>query len=240
MSRIFLKALLFLLIGAVVNVALAWSFAAWSSIQLFSGQAARPPTPPGKVRPDYGWLAPEHLDWPLPVPADWDSPQNLGWSESTGIRLDAGLVESKSADAYLAADGKTWHWARMYRYGWPLYSMAWYDGSDAYARGGETGIRGRLRSGVALPASLGRISRSVGYPGPYSRRLPLQPVWEGFAVNSVLYASAAVAAVLGPHWVIRLRRRRRGLCETCGYDAGESPVCSECGNPVNPRPAAPA
>jgi hypothetical protein len=33
----------------------------------------------------------------------------------------------------------------------------------------------------------------------------------------------------------RPRRIKRGLCPTCAYPVGDSPLCTECGKPVTPR-----
>ena len=50
---------------------------------------------------------------------------------------------------------------------------------------------------------------------------------------------------LGLWWTPRLRRarrRRRGLCEHCGYDlrGGTTPICSECGRPAPAVPLGPS
>ena len=59
--------------------------------------------------------------------------------------------------------------------------------------------------------------------------LPVLPIWTGFVVNTVVYATVTMGAMLAPGWVVRRRRRRRGLCVWCGYPRGEGEVCSECG-----------
>ena len=68
----------------------------------------------------------------------------------------------------------------------------------------------------------------VGY------RVPLYPIWPGFAVNTLFYAVvvALLCLVVRTGYVVVFRyltRSRRGLCPKCAYPMGESAVCSECG-----------
>lgn len=59
--------------------------------------------------------------------------------------------------------------------------------------------------------------------------LPLRPIWPGFLVNTLLFATILWLPLL----VLDLRRsvwrRRRNLCERCGYPRGASNACTECG-----------
>ena len=66
--------------------------------------------------------------------------------------------------------------------------------------------------------------------------LPLRPIWPGFAVNTVFYAAVLWFLWMTPFAVRRWwggRRIRRGLCPKCGYDLRGSPphadACPECG-----------
>ncbi len=63
------------------------------------------------------------------------------------------------------------------------------------------------------------------------RSLPLQPVWPGFATNTVFYAAILWLLAFGPSTARRIIRRKRGLCIKCGYDlrGAEHEVCPECG-----------
>ena len=66
--------------------------------------------------------------------------------------------------------------------------------------------------------------------------LPYQPIWPGFAINTMFYAAVLwllFAAPLALRGVRRRRRIKRGLCVACAYPIGDSPVCTECGRPVN-------
>ena len=77
-------------------------------------------------------------------------------------------------------------------------------------------------------------------PPPYwhalrVRTLPLRPIWEGFAINTVFYASVLWMLMLCPHTLCRMIRRKRGRCIKCAYDlrgtsGGDfSTGCPECG-----------
>ncbi len=70
------------------------------------------------------------------------------------------------------------------------------------------------------------------------RMLPLRPIWPGFAVNTIFYAAILWPLILGPFALRRFLRLRRGLCPKCAYPMGESAVCSECGVELPSRPAA--
>jgi hypothetical protein len=59
--------------------------------------------------------------------------------------------------------------------------------------------------------------------------VPLKPLWPGLAVNTLVYAGAAVACVEGLRMIRSLIRRRQGKCQACGYPMGHAAVCTECG-----------
>lgn len=67
------------------------------------------------------------------------------------------------------------------------------------------------------------------------RILPLQPIWSGFVVNTVVYSSVWYA-IFSLFWYREMRcslRRRRGQCVRCGYKLlTEQTRCSECGEQV--------
>ncbi len=69
--------------------------------------------------------------------------------------------------------------------------------------------------------------------------LPLRPLWPAFAINTVFYATILWLLIPGPFAMRRFIRHRRGQCRACGYPAGESAACSECGKEL-PRRLRPA
>ena len=64
-----------------------------------------------------------------------------------------------------------------------------------------------------------------------------RPIWPGFAINTVLYATVLWLLIPGPFVLRRFIRVKRGHCVKCGYPMGEADVCSECGKalPVRAR-----
>jgi hypothetical protein len=69
--------------------------------------------------------------------------------------------------------------------------------------------------------------------------LPLMPVWNGFVVNTAIYAAAAMVIPMAVRGMVRGRRRRRGVCVWCGYAHGGAGVCPECGREDFRHSAAP-
>ena len=68
------------------------------------------------------------------------------------------------------------------------------------------------------------------------RALPLQPIWPGFIINTLLYAALLWLLIYGLA-LRRFLRLRRRLCPRCAYRMGESAVCTECGTELPERVA---
>ena len=62
-----------------------------------------------------------------------------------------------------------------------------------------------------------------------------EPLWPGFAVNTLFYAAILWLLIPGPFALRRFVRLRRGLCPKCAYPMGESSVCTECGIALSRR-----
>jgi len=189
----------FLLAGAVVNVAVAWGCALSPSAILSI------------------WIAPTQTSdedrrwWSHRAPADFP--------RTTEGRTRSPLVTSGGVevvtfyekwDGNMMANGAGARAIRS-RYGWPVLAVegaVWYKGGPS----------------------------PVGCP---LWRVPLLPIWPGFAVNTLFYAAILWLVIPGPFVLRRLIRRRRGLCPKCVYPMGESAVCTECGRdlPKRVRPA---
>ena len=67
----------------------------------------------------------------------------------------------------------------------------------------------------------------------------MAPIWPGFPINTIFYATILWLVFLGLFALRRVLRRRRGLCPACAYPMGESPLCTECGREL-PNRASPA
>jgi len=72
--------------------------------------------------------------------------------------------------------------------------------------------------------------------------IPYRPIWLGFIFNTIFYAIPLWLLFPGRYMWRRRRRIQRGLCGQCGYIVsvnaglpGASPNCTECGTPIHPR-----
>ncbi len=70
------------------------------------------------------------------------------------------------------------------------------------------------------------------------RILPGDPVWTGFTLNTLLYASILFLATGGVRKLKQHRRFSRGLCPRCAYDLTGLTTCPECGRPAMSASAA--
>lgn len=134
------------------------------------------------------------------------------------------------------ADAPPW-WNRNSRsrefhgYGWPMRTM-WFESqpwvADKTLRRSPMGTDG----GVVLPVRP-RYSSTMAHPVA----LPLRIATVGFAVNTMVYAGMAWMVFGLPAVVRRRRRVKQGRCVRCGYDMRSSGVahsaCPECGNAVS-------
>ncbi len=69
------------------------------------------------------------------------------------------------------------------------------------------------------------------FPSTDEMILPYGIWWPGFAINTIFYAAILWSLTLGPFTARRVIRHKRGLCIKCGYDlrGTEHDVCPECG-----------
>ena len=208
MKRRLFKLVLFLLLGAIVNVTVAWGCTLGSKRYLHS-MHSHPAWSTRHVVEHEGWmlytqtrigtvraiaLRPYTKSAATTVPAGsfprWCSIRDLPpLRHASWVRK--GMVARLS------------EWA----YGWPCVSM-WYqfEGDDG----------------------LWPESSSVYLAG---RHLPIKIVWFGFVVNSLFYAGVLCLLMCGSFALRRFMRRKRGLCVACGYELrGDfSAGCPECG-----------
>ncbi len=225
MRRRLLIAAIFLLAGAVVNVAVAWGCAVWVDV----------------VSPEW-----EYGSRYLPIAGEQFSVRRWNRAGATLIlverdRRDLGSrgrrtpeelyptwVDFRVSDQYtsgLTNDNQRWLDGR----GWPRHSMWCELEVGARNRVKVTGIRGGIY--VSLPPRMGNIV----HPLLRGIVLPLLPIWPGFAANTLFYAALLWLLICAPFALRRILRLRRGLCPKCAYPIGESAVCTECGKPLPSR-----
>lgn len=121
--------------------------------------------------------------------------------------------------------------------GWPMLAM--YSRFDRLRGGSERSI-GSVR--VLAAASYSVLTAN----DPERGRIPLIPLWPGFAVNTAAFGAAAFVLITlarGTLSLIRRSRRRASRCPHCGYDLRGSPPdrpCPECGRTADGQAAASA
>src|SRR5262245_28744872 len=203
MKRRIAKLTVLLVLGAIINVAVAWGCAAWGSSPLQSAN-----------RVDCVSKA-----WPIAVPNDWKTPRS--GSKYHGFGSDVVFVvgqETLDPPELL-----------MFRAGWPTRSMSWHAWLDTMrnARGFQFYETGDIwADGIDLqPADADHYMKNW-------RRLPVRPIWAGSALNTILYAAIIWLLFFAPFKLRRWRRIKRGLCPACAYHVGASETCTECGNPI--------
>lgn len=109
-------------------------------------------------------------------------------------------------------------------HGWPFRALRISFEESRQENSFKTGIA------VSPPTWLRGGPNPLGLYG--ERVLPLDPIWFGFAANTMLYASVIVVMTSGARRLRLVYRRRRGRCLACGYPMGETDRCSECGASV--------
>lgn len=204
------RVVVFIGLGAILNLLIAWGCAAWSKPLLFdallTADYRRGRWQDEERRPR---LKDEHL---------WIRRAYRG----SGLHLL--IVQQDSRGTQIV---------HLHRAGWPLPSM---EGKEHDPLSPNTTRIGESSYSAALPLPTKgtfltpTITRGVT-TSPYVRLLPLLPVWPGFAINTLVYALAAMT-VAGLLWLVRQAlRRMRGWCPSCGYDLRRdySIGCPECG-----------
>ncbi len=201
---------IFLLLGAVVNVAVAWGCALWSEY---------------RIAPD---RCLSHLDSPRWIASVCEGPgvtrvsgvpDNGEWGPEEMYRDDVLPSWSRTTDRPPRDEfnDPSLPWTIELAYGWP-------------ARSGVGIIRKHVRGAAVWAVTSGIRTADDGSGEPVSYRvLPVRPIWSGFAINTLFYAAILWLLIPGPVVLRRFLRLRWGLCPNCAYPMGESSVCTECG-----------
>ena len=234
MRRWLLTTLVLLLLGAIINVAIAWASALWVDGMPVERIAKLRPgitqidQPRWRVRVvtrvSSTTVQSEATDAPplgAPHHPDTTEEETRAWVRAEEARVPNSVVVgvpcwSRTATPPLEIDYRSGNLMEDAR-GWPMRSLMWLrvvqslDNTDDRQWG----------------VDIGDTQGPLGTP----RVLPLRPIPLGFIVNSLLYASILFVLVTGLLGLRRVIRRRRGHCIACGYDLrGDiNHGCPECG-----------
>ncbi|MCH8823268.1 MAG: hypothetical protein IH984_07135 [Planctomycetes bacterium] len=235
MKRRIIKLAVFILLGAIVNVAVAWASALWVDAmapkyfpaQLRGNTAANHPRWGVLVTPEFSSThvqssASRKPPARSPLPPNATKDEIDAWLAGKAIRVPKDIIEvpywSRTSKPPKESDYEAmglWEEAR----GWPMRSLVWY-----YSHRFSDSIEIK-RWSIELSGTQGPI----GLP----RALPLRPIPLGFVINSLIYALCIWILFAVKANLRRITRSKRGHCIKCGYDlrgsSGISGVCPECG-----------
>jgi hypothetical protein len=233
--RTILTASLLLLVGASVNVAVAWGIAANVQIQAWCAGTRWTP----------GWVV-------IPPGSVWNGERGAAWNgDIASVELAPSYRYAESrAGLELPDDGGTIYLRVLTLCtGWPAHSLraAWVEpkwlapviplGNFGLASPAAPPLVGVLSSSPEKCTVEGMMPPEIlRRHGLFTRsgetaRIPTRPLLAAFILNTFFYA--AILALPLSFFPIRGRlRARRGRCPTCGYDlaglADAAAPCPEC------------
>ena len=200
MKRRLLIIAICLLLGAIVNVAVAWALAIWTGSVTFDAQLTAS-------------LRRQRFE----AEGRSDRLQQEGaWIDQAlrGAGLDLVIVKREQPAEIV----------HLYRAGWPFRAMEGESRPTTTEYAWAVPLSSVVTLRAELPSATDKVLTSTA-----ARIVPLRPVWLGFLGNTVLYAVVAMG-MIGCAWLVRrFLRLRRGLCPKCAYPMGESAGCTECG-----------
>lgn len=225
MKRRLFKLTLSLLLGVIVNVAVAWGCA----LLIDPNQVDTPEA--GVVRTQKNSL--EVAQFTRFGITAWATT----WGKSLTLRplkvgpdpailipywidLDTPSQEFQATE-YLAPGELLIEYRYIIGYGWPMKGF-W---CEPHRTIGSTNRRELLSQGgfIKIPLS--------SWQGKFPRVLPTRIIWPGFAINTIFYAVIVWLLWSSPFAARRMIRRKRGRCIKCGYNLRGDYLtgCPECG-----------
>jgi hypothetical protein len=197
----------FLLLGAIVNVAVAWGCAI-------------------RTQQDGYWLGRRHAKcssapWPAPVPLAWPTAAN-----------DVCIVDVMGATRVIAwfrpaSEDEVYYEQCVLTAGLPLRAVGQVQEMGTVQFGWTDADR----------ASVPQAWREAVVLKRGAAGLPVHPLWPAFALNTLVYGAICWPLFATPFTLRRQLRRRRNLCPHCAYPIGTNEVCTECGKPLPPHKA---
>ena len=179
------KLVLFLLLGAIVNIAVAWGCALWPSTDLeiditsnLGGKTYDPTLVPEEIRKFHKLHLPPELKIQNEVRS---SRITSGYNVHTIRSLENTKHYMETAALSV---------------GWPAPALVAYHTYYINTDDEADRITEEWDSGTLLV--LGELRSISGHPlWPPSKLLPFYPIWLGFAINTILYAIALIAKPIG-------------------------------------------
>ena len=214
MKRPILRLCTFVILGAIINIAVAWGLVCSVNSQKLDGAA--------EVEID------DDIDgWTGSVPADWPPPHYGERSWQCGILVEHLSADNSDLGGMPLSEFRQWTSDRMDA-GWPMLCLRSFDHRFATQQRTDE-LSTPFQRGIMVPQ---QWLRPTGSPQVC---LPVMPIGPGFAINTAFYAMTVWLLLTARGAVRRHIRTRRGQCPTCAYPVGASDVCTECGGPVARR-----
>lgn len=251
MKRCLFKLTLFLLLGAIVNVAVAWGCAFWSRFAYSETKTSNISQLDEQWLRTNGCWYEDTTTWRYTFQVQKSS--GIGVTEHIFTSLQDTQPELKySFFSTVDSRKKSLNAVHVFT-GWPLHTLSgerwrtertgldydpiWLENDCPPTVLPRLGQRYSINQGSSEPEQRRYL---LEVPADYgvgalqfnrSRYLPLKPLWFGFMINLVFYALVLWLITLAALTVRRLIRNRRGRCIKCGYDLrGDiSQGCPECG-----------
>jgi hypothetical protein len=221
-----LKLVVFLLLGAIINVAFAWGCVNWHGQLTYSRTT--------NAKSQWDWLFARGLnETPRADFIQYDfhiaSLDQRGATIQTYVASE--IVKEGFFGSFVTSD---FHAAQIVRAGWPVKSLTGQSVDQAKSIGGPAASVGEIPF-VLRPSNCGVFVMpmftigTINFGGRYT---PILPIFPGFAINTIFYAAILWMIFVMPFAIRRRRRIKRGLCARCAYPVGVSNTCTECGAEV--------
>lgn len=209
----------FLLLGAIVNVAVAFALWLWGERPLSGTFEAIDywQLRSSDTKDIAMWHRLARHDWPMaPQTKMHQTTFGMRYSKMTAVKNDFNAIETSSHEEWkLKAKDRLFFTIASTACGWPIPFASISEARVAsgmppkFSTWDDAWLIGRLRvpNGVELP---------------------------GFTINTLFYAAVLMGLFAVPFALRRRRRIRRGLCPGCAYDlrGSASQTCPECGAAV--------
>lgn len=218
--RIVIRVVVLLILGAATNFGVM-VFCVWRDADEESQYQRRPLAGSDWSERRLPFISASSLPhvWPRALPAKWPQSPDYAVAETRKWAL----LESISSIDLDTNPSEVWR-RGMYSLhaGWPLRCWA------------GTRVVSRETSGAV---DTDRVFGCISLPRPVEARvgfkyLPVGVKPIAFMTNLALYCGLFGGLWIFPRWTRGRLRARRGLCPTCAYPVGVSPVCTECGRAV--------
>jgi len=235
MKRWLFKLMLFLLIGAVVNIVVAWSIALTSEVPLSTSEweliGERDDGQQGSSIIEqysrFGVLCVRSVHFPMYMSGARYQAFHKG--KTSHVLRGSDLAEHTPSwlEAYetscidLSSDAILYDRSSI-SLGWPFLTV-WGERKHYHLFAGGNAVYIPLRGKLNHPFSTGiyATDRVVGY----------LPIWHGIVANTIFYSVLVYSLFFSILQLRKFKRIRRGHCIKCGYDLRhvEHEVCPECG-----------